>query len=179
MIGHQTQVTVDGELVLTLADLWPERCKAVIVGVNPAPRSVAAGHYYQGPAGRRAMSRLRAAGMLPPDGGGFADDEAVAAEIGFTDVVKRPTRRATDLTGRELEDGRARLRAELEVRRVPLIVCVFKPAAEALLDRAAAPGFQPSDFADSRVFRLPGPYAPSAETQGVMAQLAEYLDGGR
>lgn len=179
MIGHQTHVTVDGALILTLADLWPELCRAVIVGVNPAPRSVEAGHYYQGAAGRRALARLRTAGLLPPDGGGFADDEAVAAGVGFTDVVKRPTRRATDLSARELAEGRERLRAGPQVRRVPLIVCVFKPAVEALLDRAAPPGFQPEEFAGSRVFRLPGPYAPSAEAERVMGELAAHLEGGR
>lgn len=32
--------------VLTLADVWPESPRAMIVGLNPAPASVAAGHYY-------------------------------------------------------------------------------------------------------------------------------------
>ena len=167
--GGQSQPVVD--------NLWPEQCRAVIVGVNPAPRSVEAGHYYQGSDGRRAMSRLRAAGLLPPAGGGFTDDEAVAAGIGFTDVVKRPTRRSTDLAGPELKEGRARLRAELAARRVPLVVCVFKPAVEALLGRAAAPGFQSEAFAGSRVFRMPGPYAPTADAARVMQELAEHLSG--
>ncbi len=81
MIGHQVQVTTASESFLTLADLWPTPCRAVIVGVNPTPRSVEAGHY-----GRRALARRRAAGLLPDDGG-FADGEAVAASIGFTDLV--------------------------------------------------------------------------------------------
>lgn len=117
MIGHQTTVTMHGMPVLTLADLWPARPRAVIVGVNPAPLSVEAGHYYQGQDGRRAMARLRTTGLLPPEGGGFVDDEAVAAGVGFTDIAQRPTRRATDLNPREVADGRARLRAELEARR--------------------------------------------------------------
>ncbi|WP_456788333.1 uracil-DNA glycosylase family protein [Cellulomonas sp. P5_C5] len=171
------QVTADGARTLTLADLWPEPCTAVIVGVNPAPRSVEAGHYYQGSDVRRALSRLRTAGLLPPDSGGFADDEAMAAGIGFTDVVKRPTRRSTELSPRELADGRARLRVDLEARRVPLVVCVFKPAVEALLGHAGPPGFQAVAVAGSRVFRMPGPYAPSADAQLAMQELAAHLAG--
>jgi len=178
MIGHQVQVTTNGMPTLTLADLWPEPCMAVIVGVNPAPRSVEAGHYYQGSDGRRALTRLRAAGLLPPDTGGFADDEAVAAGIGLTDVVKRPTRRSTELSARELADGRARLRAELEARRVPLVVCVFKRAVVALLGHTDPPGFQDEAFAGSRVFRMPGPYAPLGEAERVMQELADHLVGG-
>lgn len=30
----------------------------MIVGLNPAPRSVAAGHYYQGPVGQQQITRL-------------------------------------------------------------------------------------------------------------------------
>lgn len=53
--------------------------------------SVAAGHYYQGRLGQRFYSRLRAAGLLPEQDKGFADDAAFAADIGFTDIIKRPT----------------------------------------------------------------------------------------
>ncbi|NTW39860.1 MAG: hypothetical protein HGA44_08205 [Cellulomonadaceae bacterium] len=177
MIGHQTVSTLSGVAVRTLADLWPSPCRAVIVGVNPAPRSVEVGHYYQGSNGRTAMTRLRAAGLLPPEAGGFVDDEAVAASVGFTDVVKRPTRRSSELSTAELTEGCARLRAELELRRVPLIVCVFKPAVVALLGRADPPGFQAGTFGVSRVFRMPGPYAPSLEATAVMSELDAHLAG--
>lgn len=177
MIGHQVQVTTASGSFLTLADLWPTPCRAVIVGVNPAPRSVEAGHYYQGSNGRTALARLRAAGLLPPDTGGFADDEAAASGIGFTDLAKRPTRRATELTAGEVTEGRARLRADLEARRVPLIVCVFKPAVVALLGHVDPPGFQNEAFAGSRVFRMPGPYAPTGDVERVMQELAAHLTG--
>jgi hypothetical protein len=57
-----------------------------------------------------------------------------------------------------------------------LIICVLKPAVEALLGRAAPPGFQPEMFADSQVFRMPGPYARSADAEGVMRLLSEHLE---
>ena len=99
----------------------------------------------------------------------------MAAGIGFTDLVKRPTRRSVELTAAEIAEGRARLRADLEARPVPLVVCVFKPAVVALLGHADPPGFQDEAFAGSRVFRMPGPYAPSGEAERVMQELAAHL----
>jgi hypothetical protein len=80
-----------GVEVATLEDLLAEGLRAVCVGINPAPVSVAAGHYYQGRAGQRLFSRLRDAGVIPVGGGGYEDDAAFAAGVGFTDIVKRPT----------------------------------------------------------------------------------------
>ena len=170
------EVTSNAGSFVTLADLWPAPCRAVIVGVNPAPRSVEAGHYYQGSNGRLALARLRTAGLLPADRGGFADDEAVATGIGFTDVVKRPTSRSSELSRAELEAGRAELRAKLEAHQVGLVVCVFKPAVVALLGRAEPPGFQTSTLGASRVFRMPGPYERASEAEAAVRQLADHLD---
>lgn len=50
MTGHQVVEDWMGQEVTTLADLIPSPCRVLVVGINPAPASVAAGHYYQGPA---------------------------------------------------------------------------------------------------------------------------------
>jgi TDG/mug DNA glycosylase family protein len=71
--------------------------------------------------------------------------------------------------------GRAELLAQLAQREVPLIVCVFKPAVEALLGEVGPPGFQPTSFAGARVFRMPGPYAAVDQVGAVMAQLRSHL----
>lgn len=42
-----------GAEYLTLRDVLPESPRAVVVGLNPSPVSVAAGHYYQGQVGQR------------------------------------------------------------------------------------------------------------------------------
>ena len=46
-MSHRIVADWMGTTVETLADLMPASPRAVIVGVNPAPSSVAAGHYYQ------------------------------------------------------------------------------------------------------------------------------------
>lgn len=173
--GHQVIIDWMGQPVLTLADLWPDSPKAVVVGVNPAPASVTAGHYYQGKNGRTAMARLRAAGVVPV-ADGFDDDAALAAGIAFTDIVKRPTTNAKALTRSELEHGRALLLTELRRRDVPLIVCVFKPAAEAILGVVGPPGMQAvRTETGSAVFRMPGPYDPLAKVATSMQELVDFL----
>jgi Uracil DNA glycosylase superfamily len=93
--GHRVILKWMGSEVETLADLLPAHPRAVCVGINPAPTSVAVGHYYHGPQGQRFFARLIQATLLQPIRDGFEDDAAVASGIGFTDVVKRPTRELT------------------------------------------------------------------------------------
>jgi len=167
--GHYAWV--DGER--TLADLWPKgSVRAAIVGLNPAPKSVDAGHYYQGNAGQRAMQRLRAAGLIEaPLDGEHQDDAAVRAGVAFTDLVKRPTVGEKDLRQTELEAGRGELLRKLAEKNVPLVVCVFRHPAKVLVDGKAAVGFQMAADGVTRVFRMPGPYAAQSTVDAAMAEL--------
>jgi double-stranded uracil-DNA glycosylase len=159
--GHRVMVEWMGEEVETLADLLRPGLRAVAVGINPAPKSVAAGHYYQGNYGQTFFRRLSKAGLLP-DGPGFEDDRAFAAGAGFTDVVKRPTAGKRDLRAGELEHGRPILEAKLTKLDVPLAIFVFKSAAETLLG-ALPPGFYGlvprRRLGKTRVFVMPRPTA--------------------
>lgn len=62
--GHRVVERWRGEPVEPLADLLRPGLRAVCVGINPSPVSVAAGHYYQGRLGRLFFSRLYEAGVL-------------------------------------------------------------------------------------------------------------------
>lgn len=177
-VGFQERTTWLGEDILTLADVWPEHPRAMIVGLNPAPKSVEAGHYYQGRAGQRQLMRLVEAGAIGVSEGSHFEASALKAGIGFTDLVKRATRSERDLTAAsELAHGKRELEAELTRRRIPLVICVFRHPVEALLSRAGAPGVQAARTSwGAAVFRMPGPYAPRAEADAVMAQLPPLLE---
>lgn len=125
--AYQAQIQWMGGPVLTLEDLWPEKPHAMIVGLNPAPASVELGHYYQGRSGQRQLLRLANAGLFrrPEVGSTYFESEALDAGVGFTDVVKRPTRAEKDVSPREVEFGRDALNSELERPGVPLVICVF------------------------------------------------------
>lgn len=90
LIGYQIREDWMGAEVLTLADLWPAETRAMIVGLNPAPASVTAGHYYQGQVGQTQLRRLASAGLFRQISGRYFEEAAIESGTGFTDIVKRP-----------------------------------------------------------------------------------------
>ena len=172
--GHRLTETWMGRQTQTLADLLRPGLRAVVVGINPSPVSVAAGHYYQGQLGQRFFQRLDEAGVINLPAAGFGDDAAYGAGIGFTDVVKRPTRRATGLHPGELEHGRELLDRKLTRLTVPQVLFTFKSSAEALLGPLARPGPQTHTIAGAEVFVMPGPMAAGAITERVLDELRDW-----
>jgi TDG/mug DNA glycosylase family protein len=167
-----------GDDVLTLADLIPDEPRALVVGINPAPRSVAAGHYYQGTQGQRLFSRLRHAGLLTAQDGEWEDDAAVAAGIGFTDIVKRPTPSSAELRREEYEHGKARLRDLLEAAGAPWVIFAFKETAKRVFGKFDGNGHMPAfRMGASHVFVMPGPYESSATSAERLRELNALIAG--
>ena len=174
--GHRTTERWLDEEVETLADLLRPGLRAVCVGINPAPRSVRAGHYYQGNLGQKLFARLQQAHVVRPGCGGWQDDEAFAGGVGFTDIVKRPTNRAAEVRLEEFEHGQRLLEAKLEEHRSPLVIFTFKQAARKLFGNFAGNGFVPGlQLAYSQVFVMPGPYESAGTANATLAELAEYV----
>lgn len=172
MIGHQLPMNWMGHEIVTLADLWPETPRAMIVGINPAPVSVDVGHYYQGHLGQALFRKLRTAGIIGQSAG-YEDDLAFAAGIGFTDVVKRPTGRATDVSSDELAYGREILERKLEEYRVPLVIFAFKKSAIALLGSFPGNGLLRQRIGEAQVFVMPGPYEAGRTSKPTLSRLAD------
>ena len=117
--GNQEWAELNGERTLTLRELWPDDPRAMVIGLNPAPVSVKAGHYYQGRFGQRQMTRLSETGLFALGNlGGFVDDLAVASGIGFADLVRRPTPNEGCVSKAEILAGADRIKTELVTRRV-------------------------------------------------------------
>ena len=165
-----------GDRIATLADLIPRSPLAICIGVNPSPVSVEAGHYYQGKLGKRFWGRLQGCGLLPELVGGYEDDAAVAAGIGFTDVVKRPTSRAHGLLPGELQHGTTLLRTKLEAVECAALIFTFKAAAQALIGSIAGTGWIPDvTFASADIFVMPGPFAPKSQVDVALRELGARL----
>jgi TDG/mug DNA glycosylase family protein len=183
--GHAAVEDWMGEPVETLADLLRPGLRAVIVGFNPSPVSVAAGHYYQGRLGRLFLRRLAAAGVIPPAPAGREDDVAFAAGIGFTDLVKRPTPRAGGVRRDEIAHGGERLEAKLAELRPGLVIFTFKATARALFGPFEGSGFVPGlAVGETEAFVMPGPYSPAGPRDAALALLAARIppaaaDAGR
>jgi double-stranded uracil-DNA glycosylase len=176
MPNHRVREEWMGEDVETLEDLLRPELRAVCVGINPSPVSVAAGHYYQGRVGQRFFGRLREAGLLPGIRG-YEDDTAFEAGVGFTDIIKRPTANAKVLPPAEYQHGKQRLRSKLETFQPELVIFTFKKTAQVLFGPFSGNGFRPDlRLADSGVFVMPGPYEDASTAAATIGTLAEHFD---
>jgi TDG/mug DNA glycosylase family protein len=177
LTGYQSYEEWKGTRVLSLRDVWPEHPRAAIVGINPSPGSVAAGHYFQGPVGRRQLRRIAdALGWDVPDNGYF-EEAGLAQGVGFTDMVKRPTPREVGVSAAELAHGRDLLAIKLASRHVRLVIAVYRQPVLALLGAEGKPGVQPTRTSwGAQVFRMPGPFETPARADEVMQGLVGLLD---
>ena len=172
-MSHRTNIEWMGAPVDTLADLLPPSTRTVIVGVNPAPPSVEAGHYYQGQLGQRLWQRLERCGLLSLAADQWEDDAAVDAGFGFTDVVKRPTSSAGGLHRGEREHGAALLLEKLKTVGPAVVIFTFKDAAQAMIGPVRGFGWIPGAMiAGASVFVMPGPYEARANVDLAMTLLA-------
>jgi double-stranded uracil-DNA glycosylase len=160
----------------TLPDLLAENLAIVFIGINPSVYSAERGHYFARPGNRfwPALSRSRltlgvrrALGvetLLPEH-----DRILPAHGFGFTDVVKRPTARATGLDPGELAAAAPSLFEKLHRTR-PQIACFhgvtgFRPFRESVLGLPAAPaalGLQKERVGATRLFIVPNPSGGNA-----------------
>jgi len=172
--GVRTRTKWLGKEVETLADVPPKPGGVLLVGINPAPISVAAGHYYQGRIGRRLWARLEQIGLLADRVPGAEDEAFREAGHGLTDLVKRPTASSDQLASEELAAGAEIVRAKVRDWRPGLVLFAFKGAAEPLVGGAAAPGEGP-ELEGARTFLLSGPYAPRELTAKIDEELRRLL----
>ncbi len=105
----------------TLPDYLKPGLDIVFVGINPGFYSAQVGHYFATPR-NRFWAAFNAAGMAPEPLGPETDFRVMEYGIGFTDVVKRPTRSMSELKAAEFRDG-ARLLEEKLLRASPRIAC--------------------------------------------------------
>jgi len=158
----------------TLPDRPPRPGGVLLIGVNPALVSVRAGHYYQGKLGQRLWARLRRVGLLDDSEDLWEDDAFVAAGNGLTDVVKRPTASAAEVSPRELADGADMLNRKIRRWTPGLLLFAFRPPAEALFGRDVRPGVV-GEFESVPGFLLSGPFAATAEQRKIDGELRRLL----
>ncbi|MGH3024846.1 MAG: uracil-DNA glycosylase family protein [Gaiellaceae bacterium] len=158
----------------TLSDIPPGPGGVLLVGINPAPISVAAGHYYQGRLGRRLWRRLARLGLLDDPTAGAEDEAFARAGHGLTDLVKRATENSAELRPDELESGAVDLRAKVREWKPGLVVFVFRKAAIPLVGPGVKPGLC-GEIEGVPGFLLSGPYAPREETERIDAELTALL----
>jgi TDG/mug DNA glycosylase family protein len=147
----------------------------VFVGINPSIYSAERGHYFAR-AGNRfwpclSQSRLSAKvrrGLAVDVLGPLDDVGMLGYGIGFTDVVKRPTAKASDLATTELAAGVGHLLEKFERYR-PRVACFhgitgYRHVHRALTNTIADPelGLQETRLGPTRLFLVPNPSGANA-----------------
>ena len=148
-----------GGEVDTLPDYLRPGLDIVFVGINPGLTSAKAGHYFFNPR-NRFWAAFNAAALALEPLGPKTDSRALDYGIGFTDVVKRPTRQMSELRAADYRAGAPVLREKL-LACGPLVVCFngltgFKHYTRYTGGPAgAAIGLQTIRIGTSRVYVLP------------------------
>lgn len=159
----------------TLPDYLGAGLKLVLVGINPGQYSVDRGHYFARPqnrfwpafsASKLSESVRRALGvrvLLPEH-----DRLLPRFGIGLTDIIKRPTKNASELTSAEFEEWVPRLVEKL-MFYAPGVVCFhgvtgYIPFARIMFGRAArtALGEQVDRLGATLLYVVPNPSPANA-----------------
>ena len=135
----------------TLADTVGPGMTLLVCGNNPSPASAQAGVGYARP-GNRFWPAALAAGVVPADRDALA---ALGAGVGMTDLVKRPTRTAAEVTDAECAEGFARVE-RLAAWLAPGAVCfVGLSGWRAVVDPRAVAGPQPVTVGGRPAYLMP------------------------
>jgi TDG/mug DNA glycosylase family protein len=167
--------TMKADPIRTLPDLLRDGLDVVFVGINPSIFSVERGHYFARPTNRfwpclsRSILSRRARQALSVERLGPEHDRALLDHgIGFTDLVKRATAKASDLAPVEFPPAVGHLLTKLE-RHQPRIACFhgvtgFRPVHRLLTGQASEIklGLQDLLLGPSRVYLVPNPSGANA-----------------
>jgi double-stranded uracil-DNA glycosylase len=164
-IWKPTRAEIASAFGRTIPDVIGPGLRVLFCGINPSLYSAAVGHHFARP-GNRFWPTLHAAGFTERLLSPFEDATLLDRDYGLTNLVRRATATAEELTPDELAAGG---------RRLVRLVRRFRPATVALLGvtayRAAfrlpkaALGLQPERIGASVVWVLPNPSGLNAHYQ--------------
>ena len=172
-----TRAELESHRDTEVPDLLGPDVRLLFVGINPGLWTAAVQTHFAHP-GNRFYPALLRAGILehPVDpAAGMTDDDrrrVLARGLGITNLVRRATARADELTPEELREGGARLVATVERVR-PRVVAVAGITAyrSAFGVRRATGGLQPEPLAGARLWVVPNPSGLNAhETVETLAE---------
>lgn len=153
--------------IRTLPDYLKPGLDIVLVGLNPGAYSAKVGHYFAS-SRNRFWKAINQSGLFREPLDADNDHKVLDQGIGFTDVVKRPSRGASDLRAADFRKWSPVLKEKIE-RYQPLIVCFhgatgyrnYLKHAEGV-DERPEPGLQQRTISKSRVFLIPNPSPANA-----------------
>lgn len=140
-----------------IEDVIAPNLKMLFCGINPGLYSGYTGHHFARP-GNRFWPTLHAAGFTERRLAPAEERQLLAYRYGITNLVRRATATAAELTAEELRNGGERLLAKVEHYR-PAVVAVLGVSAYRTafgLPRATL-GEQPEGLGPAHLWVLPNP----------------------
>ena len=149
----------------TIRDVVAADLDVLFCGINPGLWSGATGHHFARP-GNRFWPTLHAAGFTPRLLAPHEERELLPLGLGITNVVRRTTATADQLTPEELVAGGRRL-VRLVRRHRPRVLAVLGIGAyrTAFGRRKAGLGLQDERLGETRLWVLPNPSGLNANYQ--------------
>jgi double-stranded uracil-DNA glycosylase len=161
---------VEATRLRSLPDIVAPGMRLLVCGLNPSLYSADAGVNFARP-GNRFWPAALGAGVVSVD-----RDPWHALEhhrVGFTDLVKRATVGADELTAEEYRAGAERLAWTVELLHPETVCFVGLTGYRVAIDRKAVAGPLPGGFAGAAAYLMPNPSGLNAHA--TPASLAEHL----
>jgi TDG/mug DNA glycosylase family protein len=154
----------------TLPDFVGPGMRLLVCGLNPSLVAADAGFGYAG-ATNRFWPAAVAAGLVTRP----REPLAVLSVdgVGMTDLVKRATPRADELSPDEYRAGADRVRRLVSWLRPAAVLFVGLAGWRAAVDRRAVPGWQPDGFAGVPAYVIPSTSGLNARTR--LAELVDHM----
>jgi TDG/mug DNA glycosylase family protein len=146
-------------------DVISPRLKVLFVGINPGLYSGAVGHHFARP-GNRFWPVLYKAGFTKRQLSPLEEQELLKHGYGITNIVRRSTAAASELSRVELEKGGRNLKAKARRFRPRIVAVLGLEAFRFALGKPKA-RFGPQDerIGSSRIWVLPNPSGLNASYQ--------------
>jgi double-stranded uracil-DNA glycosylase len=154
----------------TLPDTVGPGMRLLVCGLNPSLYAADFGVGYARP-GNRFWPAARAAGIVDHDRDPV--DALVRHGMGMTDLVKRATTGASELTAAEYREGAARVERLARWLRPGAVCFVGLAGWRAAVDRNAAPGEQAAGFGGVPAYVIPSTSGANAHAR--LDALADHL----
>jgi TDG/mug DNA glycosylase family protein len=149
----------------TVRDVIAPRLSVLFCGINPGLYTAAVGHHFARP-GNRFWPALYASGFTDRLLSPFEEHELLARGYGITNVVRRATATADELSAEEYVEGGRRLANKVRRYR-PMFLAVLGVGAyrTAFAQPKAKLGLQPEPIGETSVWVLPNPSGLNAHYQ--------------
>jgi TDG/mug DNA glycosylase family protein len=154
----------------TLADTVGPRMRVLVCGLNPSVVAADAGYGYAGRSNRFWPAALEAGLVTRRDDPRHA---LVVDRIGMTDLVKRATPSAVELTAQEFEAGAERVARMVDWLRPSAVLFVGLTGWRAAVDRHAVAGWQERGFAGAAAYVMPSTSGLNAHAS--VASLVDHM----